>query len=167
MPDLLQCQVSGKVIGQWIFESPLWSLINQYNSNWFPLLQTSSLPASTNNTENSSGCTLHNLAHFQVSSFWIKSSLATAGTESVLLLPYNTPPGFFRESYFLNFSLEAKGPNNFPLPAKIAQLPTYPQAKHNHFCFLPLIASHASYSPHLLLRINSHLLSFSFIGYTS
>lgn len=115
MPDLLQCQINGKVIGQWIFESPLWSLINQCNSNLFPLLWMSSLPTSTSSTEHSSGCRLHNLAHFQVPSFWIISSLAIAGTENILLLPYNTPLGFFIESfYFFNFSLEAKWTNNYP-----------------------------------------------------
>lgn len=167
MPDLLQCQINGKVIGQWIFESPLWSLINQYNSNLFPLLWTSSLPTSTSSTEHSSGCRLHNLAHFQVSSFWIISSLAIAGTENILLLPYNTPLGFFIESfYFFNFSLEAKWTIS-PLPCKDSTS-TYSQTKQNHFSsrFLPLLASQASYSPWLLLHINSHLLSFSFTGYT-
>lgn len=164
MPDLLQRQMSVKVIGQWIFESPLWSLINQYNSNLFPLLWTSSLPASTNSSEHPSGCRLHDLAHFELSSFWIRSSLAAAGTESVLLLPYHTSPGFFRESYLFNFSLEAKGLNKSLLPCKDSTA-TYPQGKHNHSssCFLPLLASHASLQSSLFAahQFPSALLFFS------
>lgn len=147
MPRLLQCQISGKVIGQWIFESPLWSLINQYNSKSFPLLWTSSLPASTNSTEHSSGCRLHDLA-------------------LVLLLPSNTPHAFFRESYF-NFSPEAKVPNNFP-PSLQRQHNHLPLSKAQSLLPLPFATPSLTCFPQSspLLHINSHLLSFSFIGYT-